>query len=420
MSGLTLSEHILSAKAGKDVRAGDLIVCSVDFALGTDASMPMTIDYFEKMGGGRVHDPKALAISFDHYSPAGNAKTANLHAHTREFADRNGIHIFDVGSGIGHQLVVEHALVKPGDLAVGADSHSTTYGAFNAFATGIGSSDLAAVMISGEIWLKVPETLKVTLEGALPVGVYPKDVVLALLRELGADGASYKTLEFHGSGAQALSLEERLVLSNMATEMGAKTGIFPADEATISFLRARTLRAFVPVHADVDAHYVGEVEVDLSTLEPLIALPHRPDNVVPLREAAGTPVDMVFLGTCTAGDVGEYRLAHEVLTTGGGVAPGVQLVITPSSRAVLHTLAEDGIVSDLLTMGAVLTTPGCGACCGTAGAIPQDGAKVISTANRNFKGRMGNNTASIYLASPASCAAAAVRGRITDPREVMS
>jgi 3-isopropylmalate/(R)-2-methylmalate dehydratase large subunit len=420
VSGLTISEKILAAKSGVEGRAGDLAVCEVDFALGTDASMPMTIDYFEKMGGDSVLHPDKLVISLDHYAPASSARTANLHSLTREFAGRHGIRLFEAGSGIGHQHIVENALVAPGDLAVGADSHAVTYGAFNSFATGIGSSDLAAVMISGRIWLKIPESIRVTLEGSLSAGVYPKDVVLALLRRVGSDGASYKTMEFHGAGADGLELEERLVLSNMSTEMGAKAGIFCADGKTREFLAARGTASFEPVSPDPDASYAAEIDLDLAGLEPLVALPHRVDNVTTIREAAGTRVDMVFLGTCTAGQVRDFHQAHAVLEAGGGLAPGVQLVITPPSRAVLQQLFEDGTMADFLAMGALLTTPGCGACCGTAGAIPADGANVISSANRNFKGRMGNSTASIYLASPASCAAAAVRGSISDPREVLA
>ena len=420
MAGQTITEKILSTKSGRNAKAGDLVVCNVDFALGTDASMPMTIDYFKKMDGEELFDPSRMVIALDHYAPAGNAKTANLHELTRAFAKEHGIRLFEVGSGIGHQMIVENGYAKPGDLVVGADSHSVTYGAFNAFATGIGSSDLAAVMISGKIWLKVPESIKITLEGRLPPGVYPKDAVLALLRELGADGAAYSALEFHGSAVRELAIEERLVFSNMSTEMGAKNACFPADEKTEAFLRERTSDPYVPVTPDPDAVYSREIRLDLTALEPLVACPHEVDNVVPLSQVAGTPIDMVFLGTCTAGQVKDFREAYDVLAAGGGIAPNVQLVVTPPSRAVLRQLLEDGVLAELLTMGAVLTTPGCGACCGTAGAIPKDGANVLSSGNRNFKGRMGNNTAAIYLASPAACAAAAVRGYIADPREVLA
>ncbi|HEX7003671.1 MAG TPA: aconitase/3-isopropylmalate dehydratase large subunit family protein [Trueperaceae bacterium] len=420
MSGKTISEKILSAKAGIDGHAGDLAVCEVDFALGTDASMPMAIDYYQQMGGERLLYPERLIVSLDHYAPAASARTANLHALTREFAAANSIRLFEAGNGIGHQHVIENGLTGPGDLAVGADSHSVTYGAFNAFATGIGSSDLAAVMISGRIWLKIPESIRVEFEGSLPAGVYPKDIVLALLKLLGSDGASYRTLEFVGGGASRLALEERLVLSNMSTEMGAKAAIFLADEKTERFLRERGRNSFEAIAPDPDAIYASTLQLDLSELVPLIARPHLPDNVAPVSEVAGTRVDMVFLGTCTAGQVRDFHEAHAVLKAAGGITPGVQLVITPSSRSVMERLFTDGTMADLLAMGALLTTPGCGACCGTAGAIPPDGANVISTANRNFKGRMGNSTASIFLASPATCGAAAATGRITDPREFLA
>jgi 3-isopropylmalate/(R)-2-methylmalate dehydratase large subunit len=284
---------------------------------------------------------------------------------------------------------------------VGADSHAVTYGAVNCFATGIGSSDLAAILMCGKIWLKVPASIRVTLTGDLPRGVFAKDLALALAGELGADGASYQALEFAGPAVERLSLDDRLVLANLAVEMGAKNGIFPGA-----------------VTADPDARYAREVRLDLDALAPQVALPHQVDRVVEIGSAAGTPVQMVYLGTCTGGRVSDFHQAREILRAGGGVARGVQLVVTPASRAVLETLARDGTLADFLAMGAVVGTPGCGSCCGTCGAIPGDGVNVISTANRNFKGRMGNSAAAIYLASPASCAAAAVRGAIADPREI--
>jgi 3-isopropylmalate/(R)-2-methylmalate dehydratase large subunit len=282
----------------------------------------------------------------------------------------------------------------------------------NAFATGIGSSDLAALMICGQMWLRVPESIKVTLEGELPEGVFPKDVALALAKELRADGANYQAIEFDGPGVATLALEDRLVLSNLVVEMGAKNGIFPADAKTSEYLGA----TFPGVAPDGDASYSRAMVVDLAGMAPQIALPHMVDQVVGVEQAAGTPVQMVYLGTCTGGRVRDFHQARDVLRAGGGVAPGVQLVVTPASRAVLETLTRDGTLTDFIKMGAVIVTPGCGSCCGTCGAIPGDGVNVISTANRNFKGRMGNSSAAIYLASPASCAAAAVAGRIADPR----
>lgn len=404
MPGKTISEKILSAKSGRDARAGDVVVCAVDGALGTDGSTPMALDYFEAMGGVRVHDPGRVALALDHYAPAPSRATAQLHERMRAFAARHGILLWEVGEGIGHQLMMESGRAAPGGLVVGADSHSVTYGAVNCFATGIGSSDLAAIFMCGKIWLKTPPSIRVTLAGAsqgpLPPGVFAKDIALALAAELGADGAQYQALEFAGPALARLSLDDRMVLANMAVEMGAKNGIFPGLVA-----------------ADADACYSREVALDVDGLGPRVALPHQVDRVVEIERAAGTPVQMVYLGTCTGGRVADFHQARDILKRGGGVARGVQLVVTPASRTVLETLARDGTLADFVAMGAVVVTPGCGSCCGSCGAIPGDGVNVISTANRNFKGRMGNGAAAIYLASPASCAAAAVRGVIADPRE---
>ena len=409
MPGKTISEKILSAKSGRDARAGDVVVCRVDCALGTDGSTPMAIDYFEAMGGQRVHDPRRIVFALDHYAPASSRNTAQLHQRMREFAARHGITLWDVGEGIGHQLIVETGRASPGSLVVGADSHAVTYGALNSFATGIGSSDLAAILICGRIWLRVPESIRVTLTGHLPPNVYPKDVALALAKVLGADGAAYQALEFAGPAVTTLDLDDRLVIANFAVEMGAKNGIFAVGTSECK-----------PVLPDPDAHYAREITLDLSTLAPQLALPHQVDLVASIGEAAGTPVPMVYLGTCTGGRVRDFHQALALLKAGGGPAAGVQLVVTPASRTVLETLARDGTLADFLSMGAIVGTPGCGSCCGTCGAIPGDNVNVISTANRNFKGRMGNSTAAIYLASPASCAAAAVRGSITDPRDITS
>ena len=420
MSGKTISEKILSAKSGQDARAGDVAVCNVDYALGTDGSVPMALDYFSAMGGTQVFDAMRLAFALDHYAPAPSQATTQLHKRMRDFATHHGIPLWEVGEGIGHQLIVESGRAVPGSLVVGADSHAVTYGALNSFATGIGSSDLAAIMICGRIWLRVPESIHVILTGSLPQGVFPKDIALALAKELGADGATYQALEFSGPTLGLLDLEDRLVLSNLAVEMGAKNGIFPADSRTMEYLQGRSSSSFEPVEPDKDAHYVREITLALDGLAPQVALPHKVDQVVPITQAAGTPVQMVYLGTCTGGRVRDFHQALAVLKKGGGPAPGVQLVVTPASREVLETLTRDGSLAEFISMGAVIVTPGCGSCCGTCGTIPGDGVNVISTANRNFKGRMGNSNAAIYLASPASCAAAAVRGKIADPREVDS
>ena len=417
MTARTISEKILSEKAGRSVRAGDVAICRVDRVLGTDASSPMAIDYFEKMGGTRLFDPSRVLFSFDHYSPPASAKTAAFHDRVRAFAARYGAAVCEVGEGIGFQLLAERGEALPGSLIIGADSHTVTVGALNAFATGVGSSDLAAAMITGQAWLRVPESIKVTLTGTRPAYLAAKDIALALVKMIGPEGANYQTLEFHGPALAALTLEERMVIANLGVEMDAKAAIFPADGATNEYLAGRQVGLDAPVTADIRATYAREVTLDLSRLSPAVALPHTPDNVVAIGEAAGTPIHMVFLGTCTGGRARDFHEALAALRRAGGrVAEGVRLVVTPASRETAEILRKDGTLSAFEALGATITTVGCGACCGTSGVVPSDGMNVLSTANRNFKARMGNATASIYLASPAACGAAAATGRITDPR----
>jgi 3-isopropylmalate/(R)-2-methylmalate dehydratase large subunit len=416
-TGRTISEKILSTKCGQPAFAGDIVVCNVDMVIGTDASAPMAIDYFEQMGGTSVFDPSKILFALDHYSPPETNSTRALHERVRAFGERYGIEVLNVGDGISHQVVVERGRVRPGDLVVGADSHTVTCGALNLFATGIGSSDLAAAMMTGQIWLKVPETLRVTLTGWRPRGLSAKDVALALVGEVGAEGASYQAIEFEGPALAQFSLEERLVFTNLAVEMGAKTAMVPIDSVTEEYLKGRASPGWEPVESDSDVEYAREVTLTLGELSPRVAMPHSPDKVLLIEEAVGQPIQMVFIGTCTGGRVSDIHTALAVLSRWGGrVARGVQLVVTPASADVRARLEADGSLAKLTAMGAVITTPGCGACCGTSGVIPGDGMNVISTANRNFKARMGNATASIYLASPAACAAAAATGKITDPR----
>jgi 3-isopropylmalate/(R)-2-methylmalate dehydratase large subunit len=417
--GRTISEKILSAKSRGDARAGDVVVCAADWVIGTDASAPMAIDYFERMGGSSVFDSSRIVFALDHYSPPTSERTRGFHERVRLFARRYGITVFDVGDGISHQIVAERGMVQPGDLVVGADSHTVTCGALNLFATGVGSSDLAAAMLTGRIWLRVPETIAITLVGAPPPGVSAKDIALSIVGTLGAEGASYYAIEFDGPALPSLSLDDRFVCCNLAVEAGAKTAIFPADARTWSYLETRSSERRSSVVADADARYSRTLVVDIGDLWPRVALPHSPDQVVPIERSLGTPIHMVFLGTCTGGRVTDFHAALEILERGGGhLAPGVQLVVTPASREVERQLIADGTLARFTTMGAVVTTPGCGACCGTSGVIPGDGMNVLSTANRNFRARMGNPTAAIYLASPVACAAAALTGRITDPRAI--
>jgi len=422
MAGQTLSEKLLSRKAGRVVRAGEIAICTVDFALGTDASVPMALDYFDAMGGTAPLHPAQLVFAFDHYAPAPSAKSALLQARIRKFASAHAVKVFDVGAGIGHQLMVEQGYARPGRLLVGADSHSVMYGAAGCFATGIGSSDLAAVMMSGKVWLKVPASIRVELVGKLAAGVGGKDIALALARILGADGAAYKTLEFHGDGIAGLDFDDRLTIANMVIEMGAKNALFPVDATVREYLASRPMQGVDDsedaLTADDDAQYAERITLDLATVEPNVARPHQVDNVVMVSELEHTPIHMAYLGTCTGGRVKDFQEALAVLRAHGGPAPGVQLVVTPASREIMEALVRGGELADFLAFGAIVVTPGCGSCCGTGGAIPGDGVNVVSTANRNFKGRMGNADANIYLASPQVCAASAVAGYLVAPSQL--
>jgi len=416
----TLSEKILSTKSNTDSRAGDIVVCDVDLVIGTDASSPMAIDYFRKMGGTALADPSRVVFSLDHYSPPSTSKTAAFHDEVRRFAREHGATVLEVGEGISHQVIPELGRALPGMLIIGADSHTVTCGALDLFATGLGSSDIAAAMITGKTWLRIPETIRVVLSGQRAPGVTAKDAALAMVALLGAEGANYRALEFHGEGVADLTLEDRFVLSNLAVESGAKAAIFPFDRETDDYLVGRTFDRGTVVASDPNARFEREVAIDLSALTPRVSIPHSPNDVVALTDLADTRIDMVFVGTCTGGRVADFHEAlREIERRGGRIAPGVQLVITPASREVYVRLLEDGTITRLATMGAVITTPGCGACCGTSGVIPGDGMNVLSTANRNFKARMGNAGASIYLASPAACGAAAATGHISDPRELI-
>ncbi len=418
MNGKTIAEQILSAKSGSDGRAGDTVVCDADLIIGTDASAPMAIAYFAKMGGTHVRRPDRVVFALDHYDPTTSPGTAKYHDLVHTFAAQHALRIYERGEGISHQLAIERGEVRPGQLVLGADSHTVTCGALNLFATGIGSSDLAAALITGQIWLRVPDTIRIVLRGERPRDLTAKDLALAIVARLGADGANYQAVEFDGQVAE-LPLDDRLVLSNLLVESGAKAAMFPADDVLAEFLRSRQIVEYAPVVADANARYARVLEINLAEHAPVIALPHSPANVVPIADAGGTRIHMVFLGTCTGGRVRDFHEALAVIERGGGkLAPGVQLVLTPASGDVEQHLVADGSYAKFRAIGATITAPGCGACCGTSGVIPPDGANVLSTANRNFKARMGTATARIYLASPAACGAAAVTGVITDPSSI--
>ncbi len=416
--GLTITEKIFSNHLGRTVRAGELVVSEVDFMMGQDGTSPLAIQAFRELGGRRVHDPSRVVMVIDHSAPSPLEGISNLHAMMRRFAAEQGVHLYDVGCGVCHCLLPEQGHVVPGDIVIGADSHTTTYGAINAFSTGVGSTDLAAAMLTGRLWFKVPETLRLVLRGTLPAGVFSKDVALFLAGKLTADGANYLAVEYGGEVISSLSVEARFTISNMAVEMGAKAGLMEADEKTLKWISRRTARSFSPVAPDPDASYREVLEFDLRELSPQVALPHRVDNVKPVEEVEGIPIQEAVIGTCTNGRLEDLEVAARILA-GRRVSPEVRLVVAPASRQVLLQAMEKGVVQRLVEAGAALVTPGCGPCVGTHNGIPADGERVISTANRNFKGRMGNANADIYLASPATVAASAVAGKITDPRRLL-
>lgn len=411
----TIAEQIIGRHCGHVVRAGDIAICDVDLVLGTDGSGPMAIDYFEQMGGERLFDPRTVCFALDHYAPPDSPGTRAFHDRIRAFAERQGCTVFEVGEGVSHQIAVERGLVAPGDLVIGADSHTVTCGALNAFAVGVGSSDLAAAMKTGQVWLRVPETVRLTLSGTRRPGVAAKDVALSIVAGLGGDGANYRAIEFTGNIAD-FTLADRLVLSNLLVESGAKAAVFPVDPVTEAHLRGRTDHGG-PVNATPGARYARDLTVDLGAVTPRVARPHLPHDAVNADALAGTTVHMVFLGTCIGGRVQDFHEALQAFDAAGGrLADGVQLVLTPASNEVLERLVADGTERRFREAGAIITTPGCGACCGTSGVIPGDGMTVLSTANRNFRGRMGNATARIFLASPATCGVSAATGRITVAR----
>ncbi len=417
--GRTIIEKIIGRASGADVRAGDLAVAAVDFALGgVDSSTPLTAQVFREIGAARLFDPRRVAFAVDHATPAPNEAIAAMQRATREFAREMGALLIEEGEGICHQVMLERGYVRPGMMIPGADSHSCTYGGVNAFGTGIGSTDMAAVLATGRMWVRVPETLRVVLHGALRPGATAKDLVLRVIGDVGADGATYQAVEFGGDGASGLSIGERCTVANMAIEMGAKTGIFEADAATEAWVRTRTEAPFEPVAPDRDAAYGAVREYDLGAIEPLVARPGRVDDVVPIAAVAGTRVTRAFVGTCTNARLDDLRDAARVLR-GRRVHPDVRLLLIPASRQVLLDAMAEGVIQTFVEAGAVLAPPGCGPCPGIGVGVPSDGDVVIASMNRNFKGRMGNPRADIYLASPIAVAAAAVAGHIVDPREVL-
>jgi 3-isopropylmalate/(R)-2-methylmalate dehydratase large subunit len=413
--GKTLAEKILGIKTGNDVKPGDIIITGIDLAFVQDTTGPLTNRQFEATGFTQLADPKKTALFLDHAAPSPDRGLSNDHELLRQFAWSTGCLIYDVGEGVCHQIVAE-SLARPGDIIVGADSHTVTAGGLGAFATGMGSSDTAVAFALGKTWLRVPESIRIVMKGKFPKGVGAKDAILDIIGQMGADGATYQALEFGGDAVEAMSLSSRLTMANMAVEAGAKVGLFPSDNMTRDYLiahgRAEHYRPFSP---DPDAEYCRVVNLDVAGLEPMVARPHAVDNVVPARELKGTRVHQVFIGTCTNGRLEDLAVAAGILK---GKKAKVRLIVAPASRPVLLEAIGAGYIQTLVEAGAVVLPPGCGACLGVHQGVLADGEACLSTANRNFKGRMGNPEAFIYLGSPATAAATAVTGEITDPREV--
>ena len=416
--GKTLTEKILGKHAGREVAAGDFTTVCVDFAYVQDGTGPLSVRQLEAMGVEKLSDPSRCAVFLDHASPSPRRELSNDHKLLRAFCERTGAILSEVGSGISHNVVSER-YARPGDVVLGADSHTCTNGALGAFGTGMGSTDVAVAMGFGQTWMRVPESWKVLVNGEFPEGVYSKDFMLHFIGTVTADGATYKALEFLGPAMEALSMTGRFTMSNMAVESGAKVGMFPSDEKTRAFLAQQGREQdYAELGPDADAEYEREIEFDASMLEPTVACPHFVDNTKPIGEVEPVKADQVFLGTSTNGRLEDFRIAAGILK-GHTVSPGTRLIATPGSRRVYMEAMQSGVLQTIIEAGGVVTGPGCGACVGVHEGVLGDGEVCISTQNRNFKGRMGNPNAFLYLVSPATAAASAVTGTLTDPREFL-
>jgi len=417
---MTIAEKILAAKSGRaTVLPGEIVEAYPDLVMSHTATW-RSVSVMQRIGATRLYDPERLAIVLDHISPAKTEKYAADQQVSRNFARQHGIRKFyDVDAGIAHLVLMEAGHVAPGDLIVGTDSHCTIYGSLGALGTGIGYTEVTSVWITGKLWMKVPESIKITLRGRFGPGVCAKDLMLYLIGKLGADGCTYNSVEFYGSVGD-LSVSERMTIANLAMEMGVKCAFIPPDAITEAYLTNRLAdgRRFQPVYADPDATYARELEPDLGQLEPMVACPHEVENTKPIGEVAGTRIDQAFLGSCANAKYDDLVVAAGILK-GRRVHPRVRLLITPGSKQIMLEAMNSGVLQTLLESGGMVTNPGCGACAGDGGMLA-DGEVCLSTANRNFLGRMGSNRSQIYLSSPATLAASAIRGVITDPREFLA
>ena len=418
--GMTMTQKILAAHAGlAEVKPGQLINAKLDQVLGNDITTPVAINEFEKAGFDGVFDNARINIVLDHFVPNKDIKSAQQSKQCREFASKYDIvNFFDVGKmGIEHALLPEQGIVTAGDCIIGADSHTCTYGAVGAFSTGVGSTDMAAGMATGMAWFKVPAAIRFDLTGKLGPRVSGKDVILHIIGMIGVDGALYKSMEFTGPGVATLSMDDRLCICNMAIEAGAKNGIFPVDEVTIAYLTGRSRREWTVYEADPDAEYEKTIHIDLSAIEPTVSWPHLPENTHTAKESEGVAIDQVVIGSCTNGRLEDMQAAYEILK-GRTIAPGVRGIIIPGTMAVYKACLQNGWLEAFIDAGCIVSTPTCGPCLGGYMGILAEGERCISTTNRNFVGRMGHVKSEVYLASPATAAASALTGHITDPREV--
>ena len=419
--GMTMTQKILAKAAGvPQCRAGELLMCRLDLVMGNDITAPVAIDEFRRMGAAHVFDPDKVALIPDHFVPNKDIKSAENAKKMRDFAREQKVrHYYEVGRvGIEHALLPEQGIVAPGEVIIGADSHTCTYGAVGAFSTGVGSTDMAVGMATGECWFRVPEAIRVVLRGAPKGYVSGKDVILHLIGMIGVDGARYQSLEFTGEGVAALGMDSRLTIANMAIEAGAKNGIFPVDDVCRAYLAERVARPWTAFEPDPDAEYSRTVEIDLSALELTVSLPHLPENARPAREVSGLPIDQVVIGSCTNGRISDMRMAAAILK-GHKVAENVRCIVIPGTQQVVKTCLAEGLVDVFVDAGAIFTMPTCGPCLGGFCGVLASGERAVSTTNRNFVGRMGAKSSEIILAGPAVAAASAIRGAVATPEEVL-
>ena len=418
--GMTMTQKILARAAGVErCRAGELLMCKLDLVLGNDITAPVAINEFHRMGAVKVFDPAKVALIPDHFVPNKDIKAATLAKQMREFARAQHIvHYYEVGRvGIEHALLPEQGIVAPGEVIIGADSHTCTYGAVGAFSTGVGSTDMAVGMATGECWFKVPEAIKVVLTGKMKPWVSGKDVILHLIGEIGVDGALYQSLEFTGDGVKEIPMDGRLTIANMAIEAGAKNGIFPVDDVCREYLKGRVTREWTAFEADPDAEYSRTVTINLDELDMTVSLPHLPENTRPARECRQT-IDQVVIGSCTNGRISDMRVAAQILK-GHKVSDHVRCIVIPGTQQVGKDCLKEGLVDIFIDAGAIFTMPTCGPCLGGFCGVLADGERAVSTTNRNFVGRMGHTGSEIILASPAVAAASAIMGRVATPEEVL-